>query len=151
MALRDDEFRSLDLSPNKSLNMRCYYGRKVYKRAAVHVPTLRPFDQDWPSVRPVARSFHPANVLLPLHHGWIIPIENHLPITITTSDYLNSFPSLSDARARIVITLQVKLSFLKLDNHAKDKFFFFLYWLYVLYETLQKYSEFSVVYLVNAC
>ncbi|EFX74636.1 hypothetical protein DAPPUDRAFT_324152 [Daphnia pulex] len=37
MAL-NDEFRSLDLSPNKSLNMRSY-GRKVYKRAVVHVPT----------------------------------------------------------------------------------------------------------------
>ncbi|EFX82284.1 hypothetical protein DAPPUDRAFT_49266, partial [Daphnia pulex] len=33
-------------------------------------------------------------------------IENHLPSTITTSDYLNSSPSLRDARARIV-TLQV--------------------------------------------
>ncbi|XP_046446289.1 28S ribosomal protein S35, mitochondrial-like [Daphnia pulex] len=47
-------------------------------------------------------------------------IENHLPITITTSDYLHSSPSLRDARSRIV-TLQVKLSSLKLDNHAKDK------------------------------
>ncbi|XP_046635687.1 28S ribosomal protein S35, mitochondrial-like [Daphnia pulicaria] len=48
-------------------------------------------------------------------------IENHLPITITTSDYLHSSPSLlRDARSRIV-TLQVKLRSLKLDNHAKDK------------------------------
>ncbi|EFX85938.1 hypothetical protein DAPPUDRAFT_313648 [Daphnia pulex] len=89
MALRDDEFRSLDVSPNKSLNMRSY-GRKI---------------------------------------------ENHLPITITTTDYLNSFTSLSDVQARIV-TLQVKLSSLKLDNHAKDKFLFFLYWLYVLFSVL---------------
>jgi hypothetical protein len=35
-------------------------------------------------------------------------IENHLPITITTSDYLHSSPSLlRDARSRIV-TLQVR-------------------------------------------
>ncbi|EFX86513.1 hypothetical protein DAPPUDRAFT_44321, partial [Daphnia pulex] len=107
------------------------------------------FDQDWHSVRPVARSFHPASVLLPLHQGWVVlgatppskfanaelmkipnffhltppTIERHCqawkkfctecckswistkrltPITITTSDYLNSFPSLSDAQARIV-------------------------------------------------
>ncbi|EFX66309.1 hypothetical protein DAPPUDRAFT_302746 [Daphnia pulex] len=167
----DDEFRSLDLSPNKSLNMRSY-GRKVYKRAAVHPPRSNkmPTDQDWPSVWPVARSFHPASVPLPLHQGWVVPgatppgkfanaelmkipnflhltppaierqcqalkkfctewpkelntnekIENHFPITITTSDYLHSSPSLRDARARIV-TLQLKLSSLKLDSHAKDK------------------------------
>jgi small subunit ribosomal protein S35 len=71
--LGDDEFRSLDLSPNKSLNMRSY-GRKVYKRAAVHPPcsTKMPTDQDWPSVWPVARSFHPASVPLPLHQGWVV-------------------------------------------------------------------------------
>ncbi|XP_046446923.1 28S ribosomal protein S35, mitochondrial-like, partial [Daphnia pulex] len=47
-------------------------------------------------------------------------IENHLPITITTSDYLHSSPSLRDARS-IIVTLQVKSSSLKSDNHAKDK------------------------------
>ncbi|EFX82761.1 hypothetical protein DAPPUDRAFT_240975 [Daphnia pulex] len=84
--LRDHEFRSLDLSSNKSLNMRPH-GRKVYKRATVHPPcsTKMPTDQDWPSVWPVARSFHSASVPLPLHQGWL------------------------------------KLSSLKLDNHAKDK------------------------------
>ncbi|EFX79720.1 hypothetical protein DAPPUDRAFT_319103 [Daphnia pulex] len=80
MALRDEEFRSLDLSPNKSLNMRSY-GRKNSAQSVYELDINK-------------------------------KIENHLPITITTSDYLNSFPSLSDARARIV-TLQVKLSSLK--------------------------------------
>lgn len=30
-------------------------------------------DQDWPSVWPVARTFHPASVPLPLHQGWVKP------------------------------------------------------------------------------
>jgi small subunit ribosomal protein S35 len=63
----------LNLSHNKSLNIRSY-GRKVFKRAAVHPPRSikMPTDQDWPSVWPVARSFHPASVPLPLHQGWVV-------------------------------------------------------------------------------
>ncbi|XP_046638685.1 28S ribosomal protein S35, mitochondrial-like isoform X2 [Daphnia pulicaria] len=70
----DDEFRSLDLSPNKSLNMRSY-GRKVYKRVAVHPPhsNKMPTDEDWPSVSPIARSFHPASFPLPLHQDYVVP------------------------------------------------------------------------------
>nr|SVE83178.1 EOG090X09BG [Daphnia magna] len=129
-----------------------------------------PVDQDWPSVWPVARVFHPASVPLPLHQGWVEPgttppgkfanaelmkipnflhltppaiqrqcealkkfctewpkelntdekIDHHFPIQITTSDYLHSSPTIRDARARIV-TLQVKLSTLHLNSHAKDK------------------------------
>ncbi|XP_046446241.1 28S ribosomal protein S35, mitochondrial-like [Daphnia pulex] len=125
-----------------------------------------PTDQDLPLVWPVARSFHPGSVPLPLHQEWLVlvatppgkfanaelmkipnflhltppasqaskkfcsewlkeldtneKIENHLPITITTSDYLHSSPSLRDARSRIV-TFQVKSSSLKSYNHAKDK------------------------------
>jgi hypothetical protein len=50
------------------------YGRKVYKRAAVHPPhsNKMPTDEDWPSVSPVARSFHPASVPLPLHQGYVV-------------------------------------------------------------------------------
>ncbi len=32
-----------------------------------------PVDQDWGSVWPVARSFHPASVPLPLHQGYVPP------------------------------------------------------------------------------
>jgi len=30
-------------------------------------------DQDWPSVWPTARVFHPASVPLPLYQGWVKP------------------------------------------------------------------------------
>ncbi|EFX65565.1 hypothetical protein DAPPUDRAFT_264531 [Daphnia pulex] len=33
-----------------------------------------PTDEDWPSVTPVARSFHPASVPLPLHQGYVVPV-----------------------------------------------------------------------------
>jgi small subunit ribosomal protein S35 len=51
------------------------YGRKVYKRATVHPPRSNkmPVDQDWPSVWPVPRTFHPASVPLPLNQGWVVP------------------------------------------------------------------------------
>ena len=136
--------------------------------------------QDWPSVWPVARTFHPASVPLPLHQGYVpankpvpnkwgnlelmkIPnflhltppaiqrhcealkskcsisdgfsidpttllmmvldfvefctpwpanlqnpkeVDDHFPLTIVSSDYCHSTPSIRDHRARI-ITLQV--------------------------------------------
>jgi len=34
-----------------------------------------PVDQDWPSVWPTAKTFHPASVPLPLHQGYV---PNHL-------------------------------------------------------------------------
>lgn len=32
-----------------------------------------PVNQDWPSVWPTAKTFHPASVPLPLHQGWVEP------------------------------------------------------------------------------
>ncbi|XP_026762123.1 28S ribosomal protein S35, mitochondrial [Galleria mellonella] len=48
-------------------------------------------------------------------------IENHYPVEIITSDYCHASPSIRNPLARIV-TLRVKLSTLKLDQHARDKF-----------------------------
>nr|SVE91877.1 EOG090X09BG [Daphnia sinensis] len=167
-----DDFRALDLRLSKSNNMRGNRRKTAYKKTPVHPPRSNkmPVDQDWPSVWPVARVFHPASVPLPLHQGWVEPgitppgkfanaelmkipnflhltppaiqrqcealkkfctewpkeldtdekIDHHFPIQITTSDYLHSSPTIRDARARIV-TLQVKLSTLNLNSHAKDK------------------------------
>eukprot|EP00092_Neocalanus_flemingeri_P039596 GFUD01043121.1.p1 GENE.GFUD01043121.1~~GFUD01043121.1.p1 ORF type:complete len:339 (+),score=133.21 GFUD01043121.1:37-1053(+) len=47
-------------------------------------------------------------------------MDEHFPITITTSDYLNSNSSVRDRRARIV-QVRLKLDSLPLDSHAKDK------------------------------
>lgn len=126
-------------------------------------------DQDWPSVWPGARTFHPASVPLPLRQGYqekgappnkyanaeLMKIPNFLhltppaiqrhcealkqfctkwpttleaeeeytkyfPVEIITSDYCYSSPIIRDPLARIV-SLQVKLSSLCLDTHAKDK------------------------------
>nr|CAG4647206.1 EOG090X09BG [Megafenestra aurita]SVE92503.1 EOG090X09BG [Megafenestra aurita] len=167
----DDEFRSLDFRATKKNNFRGNR-RKPFKKSPLPPPRTNkmPVDQDWPSVWPVARVFHPASVPLPLHQGWVVPgasppgkfanaelmkipnflhltppaiqrqcaalkkfctewpkelnsdekIEKHFPIQIISSDYLHSSPTIRDAKARIV-TLQVKLSSLNLDSHAKDK------------------------------
>lgn len=48
-------------------------------------------------------------------------IEKHYPLEIITSDYCHASPTIRNPLARIV-TLRVKLSTLKLDRHAKDKF-----------------------------
>jgi len=47
-------------------------------------------------------------------------IANNFPITITTSDYLNSNSSIRDRRARIV-TYRINVDSLALDSHARDK------------------------------
>jgi len=47
--------------------------------------------------------------------------EYYLPIEITTSDYLNSTPSIRDSRARIV-KFHFKLTQLEFDEHAREKF-----------------------------
>jgi len=47
-------------------------------------------------------------------------VEAHFPITITTSDHLNSNSSIRDRRARIV-QLRLKVDSLPLDTHARDK------------------------------
>jgi len=47
-------------------------------------------------------------------------MDKHFPITITTSDHLNSNSSIRDRRARIV-QLRLKVDSLPLDTHARDK------------------------------
>jgi len=47
-------------------------------------------------------------------------IDSNFPITITSSDYLNSNSSIRDRRARIV-TFKVHIDSLELDSHARDK------------------------------
>ena len=46
-------------------------------------------------------------------------IEEHFPITVTTSDHLNSNSSIRDRRARIV-QLRLNIDSLPLDTHARD-------------------------------
>lgn len=48
-------------------------------------------------------------------------IEKHYPLEIITSDYCHASPSIRNPLARIV-NLRIKVSHLKLDYHAKDKF-----------------------------
>lgn len=48
-------------------------------------------------------------------------IENHYPVEVITSDYCHASPTIRNPLARIV-TLRIKLSDLKLDKRAKDKF-----------------------------
>jgi small subunit ribosomal protein S35 len=47
--------------------------RNYAKRQVVLTPRTEkmPVDQDWPSVWPTARVFHPASVPLPLHQGFV--------------------------------------------------------------------------------
>lgn len=165
----EDDFRVLNISGNKSFQRP---KRTMGRKLPVLPPRSNkmPVDQNWPSVWPVAKTFHPASVPIPLHQGWVevgsappgkfanvelmkIPnflhltppavqqhcealkkfctewpenleteesIDRHFPLQITSSDYCHSSPTLRDSRARIV-TVQVKLSCLHLDNHAQDK------------------------------
>lgn len=50
-----------------------------------------------------------------------IQMEKHFPLTVITSDYCHSSPTVRDTKARIV-TIKIKLSTLELDEHARDKF-----------------------------
>jgi len=47
-------------------------------------------------------------------------LTTHFPLTVTTSDHLNSSSSIRDRRARIV-TFKFHLNSLELDSHGKDK------------------------------
>ncbi|KAK2160359.1 hypothetical protein LSH36_135g04011 [Paralvinella palmiformis] len=47
--------------------------------------------------------------------------DKHFPLRVITRDYVADGPTMRDPRARFV-TIQLKLSSLKLDEHAKDKF-----------------------------
>jgi small subunit ribosomal protein S35 len=162
-----EQFRVLELYPQKKAKQEKRKTRKI------NVPPPRTtemsIDQDWPSVWPGARTFHPASVPLPLRQGYqekgappnkyanaeLMKIPNFLhltppaiqrhcealkqfctkwpttleaeeecrkyfPVEIITSDYCYSSPTIRDPLARIV-SLQVKLSSLCLDTHAKDK------------------------------
>lgn len=164
---RFSEFRVLELYSQK----RAMQEKRKTRKISVPPPraTDMPVDQDWPSVWPGARTFHPATVPLPLRQGyqekgvppnkyanaelmkipnflhltppaiqrhcealkqfctkWPTTLEDkekctkHFPVEIITSDYCYSSPTIRDPLARIV-SLQVKLSSLYLDTHAKDK------------------------------
>lgn len=62
-----EEFRVLDLKPKKTA-----VRRKLRKKQEVMPPrtSLMPVDQDWGSVWPGPRTFHPASVPLPLRQGY---------------------------------------------------------------------------------
>jgi len=47
-------------------------------------------------------------------------IAEHFPVSVTTSDYLNSSSSIRDRRSRIV-QLRINIKSLPLDEHARDK------------------------------
>ncbi|XP_014477826.1 PREDICTED: 28S ribosomal protein S35, mitochondrial [Dinoponera quadriceps] len=161
-----EQFRVLELYPQKDVVQK----RQVQKPKVAPPRTMEmPTDQDWPSVWPGARTFHPASVPLPLRQGyvekgvppdkyvnaelmkipnflhltppairrhcealkqfcteWPVALDTdekcteHFPVAITTSDYCYSSPTIRDPLARIV-SLQIKLSSLYLDTHAKDK------------------------------
>ncbi|XP_023345696.1 28S ribosomal protein S35, mitochondrial [Eurytemora carolleeae] len=170
---RNGVFRVLDIGRPKSNEFR----RDNLKRPNFdkHGPPrhteMKP-DQDWGSVWPAPRTFHPAVVPLPLRQGVVqiksqtvpskyanlelmkIPnflhltppvvkkhcaaikkfctpwpvelnteeqIQEHFPIQVITSNYLNSNSSVRDKRSRIVV-LRFKLSSLTLDKHSRDKF-----------------------------
>jgi small subunit ribosomal protein S35 len=67
-----EEFRTIDLVKSKDTRQA---PRKRWERKPVPPPRYKkmPVDQDWPSVWPVARSFHPASVPLPLFQGYVPP------------------------------------------------------------------------------
>ncbi|CAG7835421.1 unnamed protein product [Allacma fusca] len=163
-----DEFRKLDL-----IKKDVRQPRRQRERRELPPPRYKKMSttQDWPSVWPVARTFHPASVPLPLHQGYVpshvpvpnkfgnlelmkIPnflhltppaiqrhcealkkfctpwpaelkkereIDNEFPVTIMTSDFCHSSPSIRDHRARI-ITIRFKLATMNFDEHARDKF-----------------------------
>lgn len=46
--------------------------------------------------------------------------ERHFPVTVITTDYCHSSPTIKDPKARVV-TIKLKLSSLNLDKHARDK------------------------------
>lgn len=71
----EEEFRTLELYKSTQKNFRGNRRKNSFKKVPTNPPRSNemPVDQDWPSVWPVARSFHPASVPLPLHQGWVLP------------------------------------------------------------------------------
>lgn len=165
----EEQFRVLDL---KKVTARKGAQRREVRRMEVPPPrtTQMKEDQDWPSVWPGPRTFHPATVPLPIRQGrnklgappnkygnaelmkipnflhltppaikrhcealkqfctpWPKGLESdakceeHFPIEVITSDYCHSSPTIRDPLARIV-SITFRLSILKLDAHARDKF-----------------------------
>lgn len=165
----ESEFRVLELYSQKNVALK----QEKRQMRKINVPPPRttemPVDQNWSSVWPGARTFHPASVPLPLRQGFVekgvppskhanaelMKIPNflhltppairrhcealkqfctkwpaaldkdeecakHFPVEIITSDYCYASPTIRDPLARIV-SLQLKLSSLILDTHAKDK------------------------------
>ncbi|KAK9739837.1 Mitochondrial ribosomal subunit protein [Popillia japonica] len=167
--IQEDEFRVLNFKATRNQNLQAK--RKGYKPNVLPPRTTQmPVDQDWGSVWPGPRSFHPATVPLPIRQGYrekgaapdkyanaeLMKIPNFLhltppvvkrqcealkkfctpwpkaldtdekcekyfPIEVTFSNYCHSSPTIRDPLARIV-TLKIKLSTLKLNEHARDKF-----------------------------
>jgi len=163
----DDEFRTLELVKER------FKRTPRREREKREVPQRRHgqnIDQDWGSIWPVARTFHPATVPLPIRQGYpatsqpipdkygnaeLMKIPNFLhltppvierqclalkkfctpwpagletrekqiinfPLTLSTSSYLHSSPSIRDPRARVV-TMKVPVDALNLDKHALNK------------------------------
>lgn len=165
----DTEFRVLNLKTTRTQEA----PRKRLQKPDVLPPRTNKMkiDQDWGSVWPGPRTFHPATVPLPIRQGFtekkapppskfgnaeLIKIPNflhltppvikrqceslkrfcthwpegletdekcqkHFPLEVASSSYCYSSPSIRDPMARIV-TLQIKLSSLQLNEHARDKF-----------------------------
>ncbi|XP_050423044.1 28S ribosomal protein S35, mitochondrial [Adelges cooleyi] len=165
--IKDGEFRVLDLK-RKAIK---HQEKKKYIKTITMPPreTSMPIDQDWSSVWPGPKTFHPASVPLALRQGYdqkraspgkygnaeLMKIPNflhltppavkkhcaaikkfctewpkgletdsdcdtHFPVSVTTTDYCHSSPTIKDPKARIV-TIKVSLSSLNLDEHARDK------------------------------
>uniref|UniRef100_A0A0K8TT09 Putative 28s ribosomal protein s35 mitochondrial n=1 Tax=Tabanus bromius TaxID=304241 RepID=A0A0K8TT09_TABBR len=166
---REDEFRVLNLRKTRAHQQ----PRKIYKKEEPLPPRASKMatDQDWGSVWPGQRTFHPASVPLPVRQGYtpkgvappskyanaeLMKIPNflhltppvvqrqcealkkfctvwpkgleteemqqkHFPLEVITSDYCQASPSIRNELARIV-SVRIKLSTLKLDDHARDKF-----------------------------
>jgi len=166
-------FRVLDIGKPKpvSFKKKDFKSRSYPARAPPREKLMKP-DQDWTSVWPATRTFHPAVVPLPIRQGlrlnptdptpskWAnaelmkVPnflhltpptiqkhceelkkfctefppelenedeMELNLPLTEISSDYLNASSSIRDNRSRIV-SLQFRLSGLRLSARARDKF-----------------------------
>lgn len=163
-----DNFRVLNLKNVKTLPPR--KKRQPLEVLPPRADKMKP-NQDWGTVWPGPRTFHPATVPLPLRQGYPIkgspppnkygnaelmkipnflhltpPVierqckalkqfctpwpknldtdekcEKHFPLEVASSNYCHSSPSIRDPLSRVV-TVQLKLSALNLDSHARDKY-----------------------------
>ena len=81
LSSEEDEFRVLDLKKNPVKNFMANRRRNYVKRQVELTPRAEkmPVDQDWPSVWPTARVFHPATGPLPLHQGFVDKAKRSSP------------------------------------------------------------------------